>query len=99
MNFLTRRGFLTGLGAATIGVAGSLGYASAYEAGHALELTSYRLTPPLWPADLQLKIAVIADIHACYPWMSEQRIAEIVALANAQNPDLTVLLGDFVCTH
>ena len=42
MAFITRRRFLTGLGAA-----GSLGYASAYEAGWALELTSYQLTPPL----------------------------------------------------
>jgi len=99
MTLLTRRRFLTGLGSGTLGAAGALGYASAYEAGSALELTSYKLSPPLWPADLKLKIAVIADIHACYPWMSEQRIGEIVALANAQKPDLTVLLGDFVCTH
>src|SRR5260370_32273574 len=31
--------------------------------------------------------------------MSEERIAEIVTLANAKKPDLTVLLGDIVCTH
>jgi predicted MPP superfamily phosphohydrolase len=99
MSVFTRRRFLTGLAAGTLGGAGLLTYASAYEAGYALELTSYRPTPPLWPADLQLKIAVIADIHACYPWMPEERIADIVALANAQKPDLTVLLGDFVCTH
>jgi len=99
MSAFTRRRFLTGFGAATLGGASLLSYASAYEAGYALELTSYRLTPPLWPPEFQLKIAIIADIHACYPWMSEQRIAQIVALANAQKPDLTVLLGDFVCTH
>ena len=52
-----------------------------------------------WPEDLELTIAVIADIHACYPWMSEERVGEIVDLANAQKPDLTVLLGDYVCTH
>ena len=60
---------------------------------------SYAPELPNWPDDLELKIAVIADIHACYPWMSEERVGEIVDLANAQKPDLTVLLGDYVCTH
>jgi predicted MPP superfamily phosphohydrolase len=95
---VTRRRMLIGLGAfaATAGLAG---YATAFEAGFELELTSYSLVPPRWPAGLNLKIAVIADIHACYPWMSEERVGQIVDLANAQRPDLTVLLGDFVCTH
>ena len=35
-----------------------------------------------------MRIAVIADIHACYPWMSEERVGEIVDLANAQKPVL-----------
>ncbi len=96
MSLLTRRRFLTG-GLAS--GAGLVAYSTAFECGYALELTTYNLTPPRWPADLELKIAVIADIHAAYPWMSEQRIGEIVDLANAQKPDLTVLLGDFVCTH
>jgi hypothetical protein len=99
MAVVTRRGFLSGVGAATLGAAATLGYASAFECGYALELTSYRLTPPLWPQDMRLKIAVIADIHACYPFVSEERVGDIVDLANAQRPDLTVLLGDFVCTH
>ena len=31
--------------------------------------------------------------------MSEERVGDIVDLANGQKPDLTVLLGDYVCTH
>ena len=31
--------------------------------------------------------------------MSEERVGEMVDLANAQKPDLTVLLGDYVCPH
>jgi hypothetical protein len=99
MALFSRRRFLGAAGfsaAATIGLGG---YATAYEAGLALDLARYTPNPPKWPADLPLKIAVIADIHACYPWMSEERVGEIVDLANAQKPDLTVLLGDFVCTH
>jgi hypothetical protein len=99
MKLLTRRGFLTAAGAVPLSGAALLGYASAFEAGHELTLTTHAPAPPLWPPDLDLTIAVIADIHACYPWMSEERIGDIVALANAQKPDLTVLLGDFVCTH
>ena len=95
---LTRRRFLAGAGAAAA-TASFTGYATAYETASALVLTSYAPRLRDWPEDLQLKIAVIADIHACYPWMSEERVGQIVDLANAQKPDLTVLLGDFVCTH
>src|SRR5271168_4052632 len=99
MVHLTRRRFVIGAG---IGLGGTLsfsGYATAYEAGAALTLTEYAPRLSDWPNDLELKIAVIADIHACYPWMSEERVGDIVDLANAQKPDLTVLLGDYVCTH
>jgi uncharacterized protein len=95
---LTRRRFIAGAGAAAAAVSLS-GYATTYETGLALTLVHYAPRPPNWPDDLELTIAVIADIHACYPWMSEERVGEIVDLANAQKPDLTVLLGDYVCTH
>jgi predicted MPP superfamily phosphohydrolase len=93
---VNRRRFLTGAGIGLASVAGFGGYASAYEAGTRLDLTPYDVSSPGWPADFPLKIAVIADIHACEPWMPAERIATIVDLANAQKPDLTVLLGDFV---
>ena len=98
MVHLTRRQLLAGAGAAAATLSLS-GYATAYETGSALTLASYAPRLPNWPEDLELKIAVIADIHACYPWMSEERVGDIVDLANAQKPDLTVLLGDYVCTH
>jgi predicted MPP superfamily phosphohydrolase len=95
MLMVNRRRFLTGAGALFAGSAGLVGYASAYEAGTQLDLTSYDISSPNWPAGLTLKIAVIADIHACEPWMPAERIGAIVDLTNAQKPDLTVLLGDF----
>src|SRR5277367_2719429 len=97
MVHLTRRRFLAGVAAAT--TLSLSGYATAYESGTALALAQYSPRLPNWPEDLKLKIAVIADIHACYPWMSEERVGDIVDLANGQKPDLTVLLGDYVCTH
>ena len=95
MYMVNRRRFLTGAGALVAGAAAFGGYATAFEAGTSLELTPYTVFPARWPADLTLKIAVIADIHACEPWMPAERIGSIVDLANAQRPDLTVLLGDF----
>lgn len=62
-------------------------------------VTRYHPTPRQWPADFPLRIAVIADIHACDPWMSLQRIEAIVDQANALSPDLMVLLGDYVAGH
>jgi len=99
MVYLTRRRFLAGAGVAAAATLSLSGYATAYETGSALALARYAPHIPNWPEDLELKIAVVADIHACYPWMSEERVGEIVDIANAQKPDLTVLLGDYVCTH
>ena len=59
-----------------------------------LRVARYHVSPPKWPAALQLRIAAIADLHACDPWMSLDRIAEIVERTNALNPDIVVLLGD-----
>jgi predicted MPP superfamily phosphohydrolase len=60
------------------------GYATAHETGSGLTLAKYEPRLPNWPEGLELKIAVIADIHARYPWMSGERIREIVDVANAQ---------------
>src|SRR5260221_547176 len=59
----------------------------------------YDILPPQWPADFHLKIAVIADLHACDPWMSLQRIEAIVERTNALHADIIVMLGDYVAGH
>ena len=64
-----------------------------------LRVTRYNLSPPQWPADFKLKIAVIADLHACDPWMSLDRIQGIVERTNALNADVIVMLGDYVAGH
>jgi uncharacterized protein len=62
-------------------------------------VTRYDVSSPRWPADLALKIAVVADVHACDPWMSLDHIAAIVERTNALNADLIVMLGDYVAGH
>ena len=64
-----------------------------------LRVARYDITPTQWPADFQLKIAVIADLHACDPWMSLQRIEAIVERTNALDADIIVMLGDYVAGH
>lgn len=93
---ITRRGFLrlvwTGIGACVaLG-----GYATGIEAMGSPRTTRFRPDLPEWPAALGLKIVVLADFHACEPWMTHDRIAAICDQANALRPDLVLLLGDFV---
>jgi predicted MPP superfamily phosphohydrolase len=64
-----------------------------------LRVARYDITPPQWPADFPLKIAVVADLHACDPWMSLQRIEAIVERTNALDADIIVMLGDYVAGH
>jgi predicted MPP superfamily phosphohydrolase len=71
-------------------------YAFAIEPLLRLEITRYHLQPPRWPADLKLTIAVVADIHACRPWMAPERIEHIVDETNKLGADLIILLGDYV---
>jgi predicted MPP superfamily phosphohydrolase len=50
-----------------------------------------------WPAELSgLRIALIGDIHTGSPFMDDAKLEQIVQLTNQQNPDLIVLLGDYM---
>jgi predicted MPP superfamily phosphohydrolase len=91
---ITRRRFLQLAGA---GVLGGLAIA-AYPFVEALaqpQVMRYALTPQRWTPGLHLRIAVIADIHACEPWMGVSRIEGICAQAQALEPDVVLLLGDY----
>ncbi len=95
---LSRRHFLrtfSGLGVAGVSTV-AYGFS---EPELQLRVTRYQISPPRWPADLNLRIAVITDVHACDPWMSLERIEAIVDHTNALGADITVLLGDYVAGH
>ena len=96
---ITRRALLQGAGGLVLGSTGLASYAVAVEPGFMLDVTRYRITPRTWPAGLDVKIAIIADIHACEPWMPASRVRHIAEVANALKPDLVVLLGDFNGGH
>lgn len=59
-------------------------------------VTPYRLRPRGWRPGLKLRVAVIADIHACEPWMGAERIRGICDRANGLEADVILLLGDYV---
>jgi predicted MPP superfamily phosphohydrolase len=62
-----------------------------------LVLRETRITEPSWPASLRgLRIAVISDLHAGSPYITLDKIHQIVAATNAAQPDLILLPGDFV---
>ncbi len=92
---LTRRGLLRGVGGIAASGLALAGYGFGFEPLWRLVVRRYALTPPGWPPGVALRIAALADIHAGEPMMSLGRIEEIVAAANALQPDLIVLLGDY----
>jgi hypothetical protein len=96
---ITRRHLLIGAGTLAVTPLALAGYAVGVEPMLVPRITPYRLTPPGWPEHVPLRIAVIADIHACEPWMSAERIHAIAASVNGLSPDLIVLLGDFNAGH
>jgi predicted MPP superfamily phosphohydrolase len=96
---ITRRRFLrvfAALGLSGIAVAA---YGVFFEPLRWPKITRYDVRPGIWPAGLELKIAVIADVHACSPWMTADRIRSIVDTANGLGADLIVLLGDYAAGH
>ena len=92
---IDRRAFLKLPGALFLGAAGLGVYSVAIEPNFILDVTRHHVTPTNWPAGLSLRIVVIADLHACEPWMPPSRIEKIARVANGLEPDMTVLLGDF----
>jgi len=62
-----------------------------------LVLRETRITLPSWPANFKgLRIAVISDLHAGSPFITLDKIHQIVETTNAARPDLILLPGDFV---
>ena len=91
---LTRRKLLTGAGiTAAVGL-GTATYAVAVEP-NMVAVTRYAPKPKSWPSDLPLRIVALSDIHASEPWLDAARLTAICEKANALEPDIILLLGDY----
>jgi predicted MPP superfamily phosphohydrolase len=55
------------------------------------------ITIDSWPKELSgLRIAMIGDVHTDRHYVNEAKLQRIVELTNQQNPDLIILLGDYI---
>lgn len=78
-------------------IGGSLLIYSIYIEPFRLTVERAELKVPNWSEKLNgLKVVAISDIHGGSHSVSEERLRQVVELANAQNPDLIVLLGDYI---
>lgn len=96
---VSRRALLKGLLAFAAGSTALAGYAFGIEPMWRLRVQSYRIRPPRWPDGLRIRATLIADLHAGEPQMPVSRVREIVARANALEPDVHLLLGDYQASH
>lgn len=95
-DLVSRRTFLKLFGAALVGGVGVVGYAFGLEPLVRLSITKNQIQTPKWRNGPPLRIAALADFHACEPWMNAQRVRQVVAKTNALKPDIILLLGDYL---
>lgn len=94
---INRRGLLKSLLGGAAGFFSLGGYALAIEPQYRLDVARYTLPLPRWPQGARpLTMALISDLHASDPWMSQDRIAEIVETTNRIGADMVLLLGDYM---
>lgn len=98
----SRRDFLKvtailGLDAFILGLAG-LGYMQSVEPSW-LEVKRVGLKLPRLPEAFSgLRIAQLSDIHIG-PWMTPEKVQEILEVVTAQSPDVLALTGDYVLAY
>jgi uncharacterized protein len=92
---ITRRRLLQLFGVGLLGLFATAAYPFV-EAVARPRVANYAFTPRGWTPGLRLRVAVIADLHACEPWMSVQRIESICAQTRELGADIILLLGDYV---
>ncbi|MBF0267091.1 MAG: metallophosphoesterase [Alphaproteobacteria bacterium] len=62
-----------------------------------LHVRRWTVQSPSWPKDApELRILAIADPHPGAPHIDEAKLERVVAMANAERPDLVVLMGDYI---
>jgi predicted MPP superfamily phosphohydrolase len=90
-----RRRVLRGMAAVGVSCFAGASYAFGVEPHFRLETVTHRVALPGWRGP-PMRIAALADLHTCEPWMPASRVASIVEETNTLAPDLVVLLGDYV---
>jgi len=83
--------------AATLLAIGLLGFYAFLIEPNRLVIRHEQITIENWPKELSgLKIAVLSDIHVGGAFIDDQKLRLIVERTNQLNPDLIVILGDYM---
>lgn len=84
---------------AAFGLIAILGLYALFVEPFQLRIKEWNVASKSWQGNSELKIVLLADIHAGKPWMTPERIEKIVKQTNNLSPDIILLLGDYVATH
>jgi uncharacterized protein len=95
----TRRNFLKLLGTAAVGGLAAGTYSVWIEPRLRLNTTVYNFTPPRWTPGLKLRVAALSDPHLINPHMPVSHWEHIIQMTNDLQPDLIVLLGDYITNY
>lgn len=95
---MNRRTFFKGLLGVTLAGLFAAGYAAWLEPAWRMRVQRWRIAKAGWTGG-PLRMVAIGDIHLGEPYVGLDRLAQIVARANALSPDLVVLLGDYAAGH
>jgi uncharacterized protein len=97
---ISRRSFLLGAGSLFAGAASIGTYGFVIEPVFRLAVKEWTLRYPGQGPSFQpqnaFRIAALSDFHVANPWMTVAHITRIVDATMALNPDLIVLLGDYM---
>jgi uncharacterized protein len=96
---ISRRSFFKWLGHLAVTGMATTTYALIIEPSYRLRIQTYALKPPRWTPGLKLRIAILSDPHLVKPHMPLSRWEKVIAAANALEPDMTILLGDYLAGH
>jgi predicted MPP superfamily phosphohydrolase len=84
------------VGLATALTGGGLGAWGLWFEPRSLVVRAPALSLAGWRGGPAVRVAMLSDLHLGAPHMTPARLARIVQETNAQDPDLVVLLGDYV---
>lgn len=80
-------------------LAGAAAYGLWWEPAMMLRVVRWRVGVPEWRGRTPQRLVIISDLHAGWPQISLDRVSRIVDRANALNPDVAILLGDYSAAH
>jgi uncharacterized protein len=93
---ITRRTFMKQLASLSALGFGTAVYGLVIEPHFMLNIVTREISPPGWTLGLKLRAVSISDPHVVEPYMSLARWTKIIETANALQPDIVFLLGDYV---